>query len=464
MAFTLVSKTLAVAGVASVLTLSIALGAVAQPPPAPVAASAPTDGTEVSGKLANGTRYAMHRPAKWNGVLVLNPDLENRPGFNDALHRLGYATGNRARDVTNWQVRNGSSDLVQLKALFTDRFARPARTIIIGGSLGGLVTRDAGETYANEFQGVIPTCGGGAGLIAMYNNRLDAAFALKQLLAPDDPAIELDHVTDDARNAKAMRAAVDKAMATPQGRARLALIAAVGQLPTWPTNAAKPAATDVDAQLKSISDAAALILNLKADVEKAAGGTFSWNVGVDYRAMFLQAGPETIALARDLYRTAGLDLEADLAVLQAAPRRQADAEALAWARVNGTPTGKLRSPTFALFTAADPRAPLSEFRSYQKTVDDAGATALLRQAGVAHSGHCAFQGAERLVAVDIMDERLRTGRWPVTTPAALNTRAEALAAKVSGMGTPRFAEFPGVPVYQRQFGSNDRAPAGAIKH
>jgi hypothetical protein len=461
MASTLVSRTLARASAASVLALSMAFSAAAQPPAAPRAPA--TDGAEVSGKLANGTRYAMHRPAQWNGVLVMNPDLEGRPAFNDALHKLGYATGNRARDVTNWQVREGSSDLVQLKALFTDRFSKPTRTIIIGGSLGGLVTRDAGETYANEFQGVIPTCGGGAGLIAMYNNRLDAAFALKTLLAPDDAAIELDHVTDDARNAKAMRAAVDRAMATPQGRAKLALIAAVAQLPTWPTNAAKPAAADHDAQLKSISDAAALILNLKADVEKAAGGAFSWNVGVDYRTLFQQSGPEAIALARDLYRAAGLDLEADLTALQAAPRRQADAEALAWARVNGAPTGKLRSPTFALFTAADPRAPLSEFRSYQKTVDDAGATALLRQAGVAHSGHCAFQGAERLVAVDVMDERLRTGRWPATTPAALNARAEALAAKVAGMGTPRFAEFPGVPVYPRQFGSGDRAPDGAIK-
>lgn len=456
-------RTLAAAGAASAIVLSTALGAFAQSPASPAVAGA-NAGSDVAGKLANGTRYTMHRPAQWNGVLVLNPDLADgrTNAFNNALHRLGYATGNRARDITNWQVRDGSSDLVQLKALFADRFAKPTRTIIIGGSLGGLVTRDAGETYPNQFEGVIPTCGGGAGLIAMYNNRLDVAFALKVLLAPNDAAIEVDHVQDDARNAKAMRAVVDRALTTPQGRARLALIAAVGQLPTWPTNAAKPAAADQDAQLKAIAEAAAVILLLKADVEKAAGGSFSWNVGVDYRAMFRQAGPEAISLTETLYRAAGLDLQADLFALEAAPRRQADAEALAWARVNGTPSGALRRPTLVLFTAADPRAPLSEFRAYQATVDEAGATALLRQAGVARSGHCAFQGAERLAAVLVMDERLRSGRWPATTPAAMNARATALAATADGLGAAAFADFPGVPTYPRRFKADDRVPTGAI--
>ena len=430
----------------------------------------PAAAPEFAGALANGTKFVLHRPPDWNGVLVLDADLPAPGGRRGAplfgtLHRLGYATGGRSRDVTGWEIRDGSSDLVQLKSVFEDRYGKAKRTIVTGRSLGGLVARDAGETYPGFFDGAIPGCGGGAGLIAMWNQRLDVSFAMKTLLAPGNQGIELVRVTDDQRNAREMKAVTEAALRTPEGKARLALLAGIGQISGWPSSMPEPpAADDYDTRLKTIADSVAGMLNLRTGVEKPAGGALNWNTDVDYLKLFEAADAETRAMAVEFYRRAGLDMQKDFASLAAAPRIQADATSVAWARHNGSANGKLTRPTLALFTAVDPRAPLSEFRAYEQIVRDAGAIKHLRQAGVYRSGHCSFTTAELVTAITVMDETIRKGKWPVTTPAALNARANALIARLGeDIGEARFADFPGTPEFARPFNAATPLPTGALR-
>ncbi len=120
------------------------------------------DATHTAGKLANGSSYVLDRPAKWNGELIIDPDLTIGRGDSagKALRALGFATATRSRDVTTWQVRDGSTDLVELKSLFTDLVGKPKKTMLIGGSLGGLVTRDAARDLPQIFDGTVPTLAG----------------------------------------------------------------------------------------------------------------------------------------------------------------------------------------------------------------------------------------------------------------------------------------------------------------
>ncbi len=60
-----------------------------------------------------------------------------------------------------------------------------------------------------------------------------------------------------------------------------------------------------------------------------SGGNLSSNVNVDYGAALQPL--KAAAMVRELYRQAGLDLDADLAVLKRAPRLSADQKAIAWA-------------------------------------------------------------------------------------------------------------------------------------
>ena len=49
----------------------------------------------------------------------------------------------------------------------------------------------------------------------------------------------------------------------------------------------------------------------RVDQERRAGGIYSWNTGVDYRAQLQRSG--RLAFVRHFYALAGLDLERDLA-------------------------------------------------------------------------------------------------------------------------------------------------------
>lgn len=425
---------------------------------------------EMLGRLANGTEFSLYKPANWNGMLVLNADLpalfgNRQKALYDSLHALGYATGGKARDITGWDIRRGATDIVQLKALFTDRFGAPSHTIVTGYSLGGLVSRYAIEAYPDHFDGAVPTCGGGAGLIAMWNQRLDVVFAAKTLLADPGEHIDMVGAADYKATGETLKRISDRALQSPAGRARLALTAAIGQISGWPTGAPQPPAdSDYDTRLRTYAGAVAGMSNLREGLEQPAGGVVNWNVGVDYKAVFASADEPTIAMVRALYRGAGLDLDADLAKLDAAPRVQADPAAVAWARATGALTGRLEHPTLVLYTAVDPRAALSEFRDYQRTVDEAGATAMLRQAGVYRSGHCVFTHLENITAITAVADRIRTGQWPDTSPAALNARGAGLASKLdSAVGDTLFAQFDAVPEFPRHFTATAPLPAGALK-
>ncbi|MFF4658937.1 hypothetical protein [Streptomyces sp. NPDC001381] len=52
-----------------------------------------------------------------------------------------------------------------------------------------------------------------------------------------------------------------------------------------------------------------------------------------------------------------------------------------------------------------------------------GSGGLLRQAYVDNAGHCALSTAERLGALNTLEDHITTGRWPETDPTSLNSRA-----------------------------------------
>lgn len=410
------------------------------------------------GQLANGTAYNIHLPSDWSGILVMDADLRqaNDPRVRWLMEQ-GYAAATRSRDITDWAVGAGASDLVELKGTFEATVGRaPTTTIVAGGSLGGLVTRETVDTYGAEFDGAIPMCGGGAGLVGMWNHRLDATWVL-DVLVGDEP-IELVDITDQTAADAALAALVDEAMSTPEGRARVALAGAIGHVSGWPAGAERPAADDYATQLDTIADSISIMLLRRSVLEATAGGNISWNVGVDYRAQLEQSGQTDIVLA--LYDAAGLDLASDLEALETAPRVEADAAAVAWTHENGVYSGELPIPVLDMYTGSDPRAALSEMNAYRDVVAAAGSTDRLRQVVVERSGHCAFTAGEYAAAVDALLERIDRPTWgAIAKPGKLNQRAAALQAATSiDLGGAAFVESGEVPDFPRTFGEASPMP------
>jgi hypothetical protein len=279
-------------------------------------------------------------------------------------------------------------------------------------------------------------CGALAGGPAQWNQRLDAEYAFRTLLAPASP-LQLTTITDSAANVRlALRVAGD-AQRTAAGRARLALASAVGGIPGWTPGAAGPPGTPGDVEAGQyrywLTSGVRFFFGYRAELEARAGGSPSWNTGVDYGAELRASGLAGEVDA--LYRAAGLRLADDLARLAGGERFAADPGAERYLERYATPAGQIDIPVLTLHGVADPQVPAAQEGAYAAAVAAAGRSPLLRQLFVQRAGHCRFTPTEQLAALTALLERVGSGRWPAWLDARLlATRAEAIWS-----GDQRFA-------------------------
>ncbi|MFI9175502.1 alpha/beta hydrolase family protein [Streptomyces lincolnensis] len=400
------------------------------------------DPVHVEGRLPSGATYAMDVPAGWNGTVLLfshgyNPGpanpAQNAPAeaTKSLLLKQGYALIGSSYATTGWAVTDAVPDQLATLAAFTGRFGAASRTIAWGQSYGGLVTTAIAERHPERIDGSISLCGLVHGGVANWNNTLDPVFALKTLLAPGAtiPLVNLPDQKTAADAANTLTAAVDSAQSTPAGRARIALAAALHNIPGWNDPAQpKPAPTDWDAQQANQYTAVKGMVKFPAfswrqEAETRAGGNMSWNTGVDYARLLGRSAVREEVTA--LYKKAGLSLKADLTALHRAPRIGADPSAVRWMSATSSFTGKLSKPQLSVHTTGDALVPVQTESALKRAVTAAGRTSLLRQAYVENAGHCTFSPAEQVATVHTLEDRLTAGRWVGTDPGSLNSRAAA---------------------------------------
>ncbi|OGO43677.1 MAG: hypothetical protein A2Z04_09815 [Chloroflexi bacterium RBG_16_57_9] len=273
-------------------------------------------------------------------------------------------------------------------------------------------------------------CGVLAGGVGIWNQVLDGAFAFKTLLAPTSD-VQLVHITNPAANlAKALQI-LTTAQATPQGQARIALLAALADVPGWfdPTSP-EPAADDyVTREQNQFRWSAgvdfAFIFAFRAELEARARGNPSWNTGVDYRKQLERSINRDEVMA--LYQQTGLNLEDDLRILESAPRIAADPHAVKYLINNIIFDGQLQLPVLTMHTTGDGLVTVEHERAYARVVHAAGKDATLRQTYVHRAGHCTFTPAETITAFQTLIHRLDTNNWGTAdNPQALNLVASAL--------------------------------------
>ena len=232
---------------------------------------------------------------------------------------------------------------------------------------------------------------------------------------------------------------LDEVRATPEGRARLSLAAAFEQFPRWTGGDEPPADTYYEAQLDQIAYGFGFANpgQVRWGVEVIAGGNFSWNHDVDYADLLQRSGMADLVEA--MYGAAGLDLEADLATLAAAPRIGADPEAVATAERVTAYTGRISGPVIVVDNIGD-QVDADAFKlAYQRTVEEAGNGALLRTTWVRSARHANQSSLERLTGFSLIIEYLDSGAWGNTSPEGMNARAASLAAASDlDLGPTRF--------------------------
>ena len=398
--------------------------------------------TKQTGTLPDGATYVIEVPQPWNGTLFLyshgydRPDKPNPPPMDAGdpltgafMLSQGFALAGSSYAHTGWAVQEALLDQIALLDIFAQTVGKPQRTIAWGHSLGGMITAGLIQRNPARFDAALPMCGVLSGGVATWNTALDATFAFKELIARGS-GLQLVNITNPAVNLGMAEGMLATAQTTAQGRARLALAAALGDTPGWfDPLSPEPSPTDFAAQEMNQFQWDAnvdfpFVFAFRAELEFRAGGNPSSNVGVDYRRQFGHS--VDAAEVRALYEQAGLDLEADLDELNETVRISANPQAMEYLEQNVIYDGDIHIPVLTLHTTGDGLVVVENESAYRQVVREDGNQAFLRRTFVSRAGHCTFTPAETVAAVLVLIDRLDTGKWRNLDPAALNAAAAAL--------------------------------------
>lgn len=365
--------------------------------------------------LAGGAEWRADVPEHWNGTLLLYSrgyapgagKAESAPRqMTQQLLDAGYALVGSNYGAGGWSLAEAVPAQQATLAAFTAKYGKPKRVIAWGSSMGGLVTTALAEKKGAGIDGALAMCASIGGAVGMMNMALDGAYAFKTLVAPDS-GIRLADIDDDRLNGQRVGSALDAAMKSPQGRARVALAGVLAGIPGWTSrDRPEPAADDYASQTDEIGRAFAMGVFLpRTDQEKRAGGIFSWNSGIDYRAQLAKSGRR--AFVEAMYRAAGLDLDVDLARLNGGTRVKAVPAATRYMLNHYTPNARPLVPIVAVQMIGDGATSPALQRGYM----DAAAPRMARSLYVRGSGHCTFDAATTLAALGVVEQRLSKGVW-----------------------------------------------------
>lgn len=440
----------------------------------------PNFGTR-SGALPDGATFLIEVPPNWNGTLFLYSHGYVVPGtknpaqdfaIDDPVTRFfmlgsGFALAGSSYATTGWAIQQALPDQIAVLDLFSQIVGTPKRTIAWGHSLGGMITAGLIQRYPDRFDAALPMCGVLSGGIATWNTALDSAFAFKNLLAPGS-GLQLVNITNPAANLQLAEELLAAAAGTPQSRARLSLVAALADTPGWFTPLSpEPAPMDfADQQMNQFLWAQMVdfpfAFAFRAELEFRAQGNPSWNTDVDYRVQFEHSADAGEVQA--LYAQAGLNLDADLKMLNETARISADPQAANYLKENITYNGEIHIPVLTLHTTGDGLVVVQNESAYRDVVGEEGNERFLRRRFISRAGHCAFTPAETIAAVKALLNRLDTGRWGPLEVTDLNNAAEALGPRLNIFAAPGGGIVPVAPAfvefhpnqYLRPFDADDK--------
>jgi hypothetical protein len=417
-----------------------------------------------TGTTSDGGGWVADVPANWNGTLLLYSHGYGTLAPQDApdatteatLLGMGYAMAGSGYDPNGplWALGSALPDQFQtLSAVERSVLPhRPRDVLALGTSMGGLISSLEDQGSNGRINGALSTCGIVAGGVRLENYQLDGEFAMNQLLAASEP-IQLAGYTTPAQAVTAagqLQALGVQAQTTAQGRARLALAMAFLNVTDWAPGMTMPSPSDYDAQeagqyFTEFSGVPFGIIPFTVtgtqQVDEAAGGSPTWDKGVNYAAQLARS--PYLGEVEALYREAGLNLGADLRELTRDANTTADPKAVRWLEQTSQATGRLQVPELDMHTIADDLVPIQMENNYRQVVDRAGSGQLLRQSWVQRQIHCNFTPSELVAGVQAIQRRVDTGHWgSLADPSSLEARANAIDAANGGtLGTPAFIAY-----------------------
>lgn len=340
------------------------------------------------GVLGPGALYQILVPPAWNGTLVLYAhgyvDPDGPPSLPDptdpfdsegqlvlALTQLGFATAYSSFSENGLAIKDGTQRTKQLRGIFVSEFGRPARTLVMGASLGGAITLDLVEGFPQHYAGGLALCG----LVGGSRAEIDYMSNVRVLFDVFYPGVipgDLFNLPPEASRPGVLAAAAAAVTANPTGAVFMqGIMAGLGT----------PIPGAVGPELvQSVLTALAFNLTRFEDVlARTRGHVFFDNSDTDYGDPLVNAMVD---------------------------RFTATPDALNYLEQYYQPSGDLRIPLVTLHTTDDPTVPVFHEGLLAQAVAAAGSSALLDQIVVTRYGHCDFLPYEVLGAFQLLLARM----------------------------------------------------------
>lgn len=98
--------------------------------------------------------------------LIIEPEFART---RDQLLCAGYALAASSFAAKGYAIQEGVEDTHLLNAVFSDYYEEPARTYLLGSSMGGLLVTALAETFPARYDGGMPTCAPVGGSLLEFN-------------------------------------------------------------------------------------------------------------------------------------------------------------------------------------------------------------------------------------------------------------------------------------------------------
>ena len=335
----------------------------------------------------DGALYEFLVPHPWNGQLIVYahgyvdpaspvaiPNSPPEQQIYQALTSQGFAIAITSYSQNGWAVKEGTHDTGELRDLFTARVGKPARTYLIGVSMGGLITVDLVENHPSQYDGALSLCGVVGGSLVDFHHNGDGRVVFDYFfpgVLPGDLLYQptVDYYTPGTPGFNLLAGTLAAGLVSP-GQPTLQFANVLG-LPG--------------------SNANEIVFS-----GLLAGNNFSELLGRTHGQNFYDN-------SHTVYHGSAND-----AALNAHVRRyHAEEDAVDYYTRYYKPNGELRIPLLTLHTTQDPEVAFSQEALYAAVVAKAGqeerdnpaaASKFLVQQSVNRYGHCNFKPQEILNA------------------------------------------------------------------
>lgn len=369
----------------------------------------------------DGANYRIRVPDGWDGqTLVVYAhgyrDKADQPGQTDdrspeaapggtagedAFLAAGYAIAGSSYKDNGWAVGEGIEDTRTLVQFFDQEVGAAQQTILLGGSMGGLIALASGERYPDAYDGVVALCAPAAGAPMTWDAAL--AFALAYDVAFGWPPSwgSVADVRDDISFQGEVAGPLFAQTLDPANKGKFEFIRLVmGHTPK-----------------DYLSGNNWLFVNMfyateaRAELERRAGGAATQNRDHIYRLS--EADKQYLA-------TLDVDAAALLGQMNGRSTITANSAARAYLQANATLTGALQRPVLAAHTSDDGLVPVNHEAVYRDQVAAAGAANNLYQVYTDSVGHCSFTAEQVEVVLAELLAWVVTGERPLATPFSSN--------------------------------------------